>query len=131
MDGKIANLFYRVASLEVFLGKPVSSLSNYPVKITLQKGATGDVLTGEEPRSGPVLDSWVPGHVLDRLGAQFMYRTGWVPSSCTGQAGYPVHVLDRPGALVTFWTGCVPSSCTGHAGCPYHVLDRLDTFSMY
>jgi hypothetical protein len=69
-----------------------------------------------------------------------MYLTGWVPSSCTGQAGCPVHVLDRPGAQVMYWTGWLPWSCIGQAECPViywtgwvpgHVLDRLGSKVMY
>ncbi len=61
------------------------------------------------------------------LGAQFMYWTGWVPSSCTASAGCPVHVLDRLGAQFMYCIGWVPISCTGQAGCPVHGQDRLGT----
>ncbi len=75
-----------------------------------------------------------------------MYWTGWVPRSCTGQAGCPVmyctgwvphSCLDRLGAQFMYWTvdrmgtqfmyrtGWVPSSCTGQAWYPVHVQERL------
>jgi hypothetical protein len=86
-----------------------TSLLNFPVKNTLQKGATKPVLTGEEPRS---CTEGYPVHVQERLGAQVMLKKGFpVPGSCS-----------EKGAQAMFWKGCLmPRS----KGCPGHIQERV------